>query len=147
MLTMPCSFCFRLRLNGNNRVFKAWWSLCLFRAQDASAPQHVLVPTHTGNDRLRWSRENRRAGAGEEGSTVVRLDQQNWAELERQGAFGNAEEEGSYDRKEWELATHGLPNDGCASHPEFNGSPASMCDAITATDTKLRAIGMTTLNT
>ena len=47
------------------------------RPQDESAPQMVLAPTFTGNDRARWRRADRRAGEG----TTVHLDEKGAAEV------------------------------------------------------------------
>ena len=45
--------------------------------QDESAPQMVLAPTFTGNDRARWRRADRKVGEG----TTVNLDDKGASEV------------------------------------------------------------------
>ena len=79
-------------------------------SQDPSAPQHVLTPTWTGNERKRYEHERRKAKAA---GTVVKLDQGTWQELRDAGTFGDAgDREEMYSKQEWEMATYGLADDG-----------------------------------
>ena len=74
-------------------------------SQVADAPQMVLTPSFTGNDRQKWQREQRKLAKG---GTVVNLDA-----FGGQGGetFGDADEE-AYKKDEWERATYGLAEDG-----------------------------------
>eukprot|EP01045_Picozoa_sp_COSAG04_P047340 COSAG04_NODE_17620_length_464_cov_0.556164_1_plen_131_part_01 len=71
-------------------------------SQDDSAPQMVLTPSWTGNDRKRWQDQQRKAARGQ---TVVKFDGASDPAM-----FGDAA--GDYSRDEWELSAHGLPADG-----------------------------------